>query len=211
MARLTHDSGPSSHRCDAADLFKGIAPFNGPISTGGDFKACTPSRPVSVLQFSCGGADSVWISADLPGSHLHLPSSSLELPPRPTSSDRPPLPRLAPPQVCNTKIDSTMKSWAESAKCDTTKTQPTYGSATTRCQRYEGWPAPRAPSSSGASSKGWGMSTRATSAQAMRGRRLSRTSGTRPPPTGIPGTPILPGEANVDGYRYMMNRFSTLR
>lgn len=31
------------------------------------------------------------------------------------------------------------------------------------------------------------------------------------PPTGIPGTPILPGEANVDGYRYMMNRFSTLR
>merc|ERR1712039_1104369 len=44
--------------CELSSTFKGIAPFDGPIQIGGDFKQCDPDHPISVVQF-CGTADSV--------------------------------------------------------------------------------------------------------------------------------------------------------
>ena len=44
--------------CELAGTFKGIAPLDGPLQFGNGFDACTPTVPVSVIQF-CGAADGV--------------------------------------------------------------------------------------------------------------------------------------------------------
>lgn len=44
--------------CDAAGVFKGVAPVSGNLRMGGDFPNCDASRPVSWLSV-CGAADSV--------------------------------------------------------------------------------------------------------------------------------------------------------
>jgi len=46
--------------CEAADLFKAIAPHSGNIQLGGDFTSCQPSRPVSYLAF-CGNQDPICV------------------------------------------------------------------------------------------------------------------------------------------------------
>jgi poly(3-hydroxybutyrate) depolymerase len=43
--------------CEATDVFRGVAPFQGDIRTGGSFAECTPSKPISWISF-CGTEDS---------------------------------------------------------------------------------------------------------------------------------------------------------
>ena len=47
------NGGILSHRlaCQASDVFAAIAPVAGGLNVGGDFSTCSPSRPISVLQF----------------------------------------------------------------------------------------------------------------------------------------------------------------
>eukprot|EP00928_Gymnodinium_smaydae_P067587 TRINITY_DN5058_c0_g1_i1.p1 TRINITY_DN5058_c0_g1~~TRINITY_DN5058_c0_g1_i1.p1 ORF type:complete len:283 (+),score=26.28 TRINITY_DN5058_c0_g1_i1:510-1358(+) len=42
--------------CEAADIFRGVAPFEGAIRFGGDFRSCKPAKAVSWISF-CGTAD----------------------------------------------------------------------------------------------------------------------------------------------------------
>ena len=143
--------------CELADTFRAIAPFDGPIKTGGGgFDACQPSRPMSVVQF-CGAADS----------------------------------------VCNGGIAATMATWGAHAKCDTGKaTLPTYESATTHCQKYQGCAAGTLVEWCMIDGLGHEFSGHLRPGNAA-------ASGKEPDFGYQPAT-------NVDGFRYVMNRFSTL-
>lgn len=139
--------------CEAADLFRGIAPVEGGIELGGGFAECRPSRAVSVVQI-CGAADG----------------------------------------VCNTTIGPTMATWAAAAGC-ALSTTPTYESATSHCRRYVGCAA-------GAFVE-WCMVDGL--AHEFSGH-LRPGSTARPPEKDFGYQPAT----NIDGFRYVMNRFSTL-
>jgi polyhydroxybutyrate depolymerase len=47
--------------CEAADVFRGVAPFQGDIRIGGDFAECKPSRPISWISF-CGTEDGACVN-----------------------------------------------------------------------------------------------------------------------------------------------------
>lgn len=141
--------------CELAETFKGIAPFDGPIKVGGDFKACEPARPLSVVQF-CGAKDS----------------------------------------VCNGGIASTMKTWGKNAGCDVdAEPAPTYQSKTTHCQQYK-------DCAEGVFVE-WCM---------IDGLGHEFSGHLRPGNAGSASKPDYGYQpaTNVDGYRYVMNRFSTL-
>eukprot|EP00937_MAST-01D_sp_MAST-1D-sp2_P004880 g4880.t1 len=143
--------------CELADTFRAIAPFDGPIKTGGGgFEKCAPARPMSVVQF-CGAADS----------------------------------------VCNGGIASTMNTWAGHAHCDTAKaTLSTYESATTHCQKYQGCAESALVEWCIIDGLGHEFSGHLRPGNAA-------ASGKAPDFGYQPAT-------NVDGFRYVMNRFSTL-
>jgi len=139
--------------CELASTFRAIAPFNGPLRLGGDFKECKPAEPVSVIQF-CGSADG----------------------------------------ACNGGIAATMVTWGEAAGCDVGSTTPTYVSKTTHCQAFDGCAVGTIVE--------WCM---------IDGLGHSYSGHLRPGNAGSASKPDFGYQpaTNVDGYRYVMNRFST--
>ena len=96
--------------------------------------------------------------------------------------------------VCNKGIDSTMATWANVSGCNVTQpTVETFVSATTHCQRYTGCP--------GDTFVEWCMIDNLP--HEYTGHERPGTS-----PSAQTSAPQPP--TNIGGFRYLMNRFSTL-
>lgn len=136
--------------CELSGTFRAIAPFDGPIKAGGDFKGCTPDHPISVVQY-CGTADS----------------------------------------VCTGGMSSTMSTWAKANGCSLT-TAETYTSATSKCTQFTGC-----------------KNGTIVEQCLILGLNHNFAGHLRPGYAAGSGFGYQPA-TNMDGFRYFMNRFSTL-